>query len=82
MTPHGAVPQQYDVSEAEFSDRGIYRHTYTNLNMSLARTKYPYLPYHDKNKRAIAYDKLILKLKELEPNAAKDGVIKKIKSAE
>jgi hypothetical protein len=34
--------------------------------------------YHDREKRSAAYDKLLSKLKELEPNATKDDVIKKI----
>lgn len=36
--------------------------------------------YHDKNKKAAAYEKLTEKLKELEPHATKDDVIKKINS--
>jgi len=36
--------------------------------------------YHDRNKKATAYVKLIDKLKELEPNATKDTVVKKINS--
>ncbi|CAK1582960.1 unnamed protein product [Parnassius mnemosyne] len=34
--------------------------------------------YHDRNKRAAAYEKLIIKLRELEPNATKEDVVKKI----
>lgn len=36
--------------------------------------------YHDRNKRAAAYMKLTEKLKEIEPNATKDDVLKKINS--
>ncbi|CAK1600781.1 unnamed protein product [Parnassius mnemosyne] len=34
--------------------------------------------YHDRDKRSTAYEKLITKLKESEPTATKDDVIKKI----
>ncbi|KOB68023.1 Uncharacterized protein OBRU01_18870 [Operophtera brumata] len=34
--------------------------------------------YHDRDKRSAAYGKLIAKLKELEPDATKEDVIKKI----
>nr|CAI5829229.1 unnamed protein product [Callosobruchus analis] len=34
--------------------------------------------YHNKDKRGAAYDKLLKKLKELEPNSTKDDVVKKI----
>ncbi|KAL4702735.1 hypothetical protein ACJJTC_001480 [Scirpophaga incertulas] len=34
--------------------------------------------YHDRNKRAAAYEKLLTKLRELETNATKEDVVKKI----
>lgn len=34
--------------------------------------------YHDRNKKDSAYAKLVNKQKEVEPNATKDSVIKKI----
>lgn len=34
--------------------------------------------YHDRNKKDAGYARLTEKLKEIEPNATKDGVIKKI----
>lgn len=36
--------------------------------------------YHDRDKRNAAYAKLVLKLKELEPDATKKSVVRKINS--
>ncbi|XP_066153390.1 uncharacterized protein [Euwallacea fornicatus] len=36
--------------------------------------------YHNRNKRAVAYEKLKEKLREIEPNATKEDVLKKINS--